>query len=142
MSIVTTENIVQPDTQPPGPQQPGGSLAYHSVTHPGLVRPLNEDAYCVEEAVSGGAPSRYLLAVADGLGGHDSGEVASRMALEAVTSEFRIWSGGARERFVAHAVRRANDEVFAATHLKPEWHDMQTTLTAVALEGDVLVWCI
>jgi protein phosphatase len=108
------------------------------VTHCGLIRTQNEDGNCVEEAVSQTGVSRHLLAIADGLGGHDSGEVASRMALEAVRSEFRAWQGGSPERFVARAVRRANDEVFAATHLRSEWRNMQTTFTAVALEGDVL----
>jgi protein phosphatase len=39
---------------------------------------------------------------------------------------------------VGRAVRRANDEVYGATHLKSEWHSMQTTLTTVAIEGDTL----
>jgi protein phosphatase len=138
MNTVLADISVPQGTQPLGPQQPGGCLTYRSVTHCGLVRTQNEDACCVEQAMSPATPPRYLLAIADGLGGHDSGEIASRKALEAVTNEFRTWQGGSPERFVARAVRRANDEVFAATHLQPEWHTMQTTLTAVALEGDVL----
>ena len=138
MVNLALEIPVQPETQPPGPAQPGGCLAYQAVTHCGLVRTQNEDAYCVEKTAPPEGPPRHLLAIADGLGGHESGEVASRMALEAVTNEFRAWQGGSPERFVARAVRRANDEVFSATHQKPEWHNMQTTLTTIALEGDVL----
>ncbi len=138
MSTVLTDIRVQPGVQPPNLCVTGGCLAYHSVTHSGLVRPQNEDACCVEEAMSPAQSPRYLLAIADGLGGHDSGEIASRMAMDAVTAEFKAWNGSPPERFVARAVRCANDEVYAATHLKPEWHTMQTTLTAVAIEGDTL----
>ena len=138
MSTVLTDTRVQPVTQPPGQCGPGGCLAYHSVTHCGLVRTQNEDAHCVEEATPVDAAPRHLLVIADGLGGHESGEIASRMALEAVTNEFRTWQGGSPERFVGRAVRRANDEVFAATHARPQWHNMQTTLTTVAIEGDML----
>ena len=138
MSTVLTDIRVQPGVQPSNLCVAGGCLTYHSMTNCGLIRTQNEDAYCVEEAVPQTGAPRCLLAIADGLGGHDSGEVASRMALEAVRSEFHTWQGGAPERFVTRAVRRANDEVFAATHLRPEWHNMQTTLTVVALEGDTL----
>ncbi len=138
MVVAAIDNRTQSEIQPFGPQGPGGCLAYHSMTHCGLVRTQNEDASCVLEAVTELLPARYLLAIADGLGGHESGEVASRTALEAASNEFASWTGGAPERFVSRAVRRANDEVFSATHEKPEWHNMQTTLTCVALEGDTM----
>jgi protein phosphatase len=92
----------------------------------------------VQEAVTTLLQPRCIIVIADGLGGHESGEVASRTALEAARAEFESWSGGAPERFVSRAVRHANDEVFSATHQCPEWHNMQTTLTCVALEGDTL----
>ena len=137
MVIATAANTI-PMTQSSGPQGPGGCLAYHSITHCGLVRSQNEDAFCVHESTSSAFRTRYMIAVADGLGGHESGEVASRTALEAAIAEFEGWPGGAPERFVSRAVRRANDEVFSATHQRPEWHNMQTTLTCVALEGETL----
>lgn len=55
----------------------GFSLDYALKTHPGLVRPLNEDAL-------GADPSCGLFVLADGLGGYNAGEVASVMAISSV----------------------------------------------------------
>ena len=53
------------------------SLDFAMKTHPGLVRPLNEDAV-------GADPSCGLFVLADGLGGYNAGEVASVMAISSV----------------------------------------------------------
>jgi PPM family protein phosphatase len=58
-------------------------LRYAGMTHVGMKRTHNEDAFCV-------LPEESLYIVADGMGGHASGEVASQMAVETVTSFFRM----------------------------------------------------
>ena len=117
------------------------TVTYRVMTHKGLMRSQNEDAHYVAQCVKTGneSASRYLFAVADGLGGHHGGAVASRMALKSVKNEFLNWQGGSANRMVRRAIEHANQEVFIAGQSEPKIFDnMQTTLTAVALEQDSL----
>ncbi len=117
------------------------TVTYRVMTHKGLMRSQNEDAHYVAQCVKTGneSASRYLFAVADGLGGHHGGAIASRMALKSVRDVFLNWQGGSSNRMVSKAIERANEEVFIAGHSEPKIFDnMQTTLTAVALEHDSL----
>src|SRR5713226_4138604 len=67
-------------------------LTVHSLTHPGKTRPLNEDALMSDPAIG-------LIAVADGMGGHNAGEVASQMALESLHGFLRRSAEGDRLTF-------------------------------------------
>ena len=74
-------------------------LTVASRTHAGTVRATNEDAALWE-------PSLAVVAVSDGMGGHNAGEVASQLALDAVRS-FLEQSAGDRDESdgTAHADR-------------------------------------
>jgi protein phosphatase len=94
----------------------------------GLVRDHNEDAFLVDDGLG-------LVAVADGMGGHRAGEVASAAALDALRIAF---GAGAP---INDAVAAANDIVFEQSVADRSLRGMGTTLTAGALgiDGTLLV---
>ena len=95
-----------------------------SSTDTGLVRSVNQDL-AVETST--------LYAVADGMGGHAGGEVASRMAVEALTVAFGRQPTG---KGLSDAVVEANTAVWQHSLDNPELRGMGTTLTAVALVNE------
>ncbi len=98
----------------------------------GTSRPDNED-YC-GHLIEG--PEAAVFAVADGVGGYEGGEIASRMAVDITLQSYREsprdW--GAAKR-LGRAVQAANIEIHNRTLVVPELGRMATTLTAVAIEG-------
>jgi PPM family protein phosphatase len=100
----------------------------------GTNRSNNEDfcGHLVE------APDAVLFAVADGVGGYEGGEVASKMAVETTLNTYRNspreW--GASKR-LHRAVQNANIEVYNFASTVPELRRM-ATLTAVAIENGTL----
>jgi serine/threonine protein phosphatase PrpC len=111
----------------------GSEVAYASVR--GVVRPTNEDAVLVDVDTSADVP--LLVCVADGVGGEEAGEVASRRAVEAVVASMRGGRGALRSR-VRGALRMANVAVIDAQH--HEGARMATTLTCAAVVGrDVVI---
>lgn len=111
----------------------GEVVVCRAVTHRGLVRLHNEDAFSVLSK-----ETQHLFAVADGLGGHRGGSIASQIAIDTIKSEFEKWNGKGNDRFVTKAIQKANQEVFSTAQSHPELFSMQTTATVVALEKDSL----
>jgi protein phosphatase len=78
----------------------------------------------------------YLYVVADGLGGHNAGEVASSSAVARIGEEYYSPSNHTRiEPALRQAVQAANLRIHELTHLHPEYRSMETTLSAVAIAG-------
>jgi protein phosphatase len=92
-------------------------LEIGAATDVGQVREVNEDGYLVDEPLG-------LIAVADGVGGHRAGEVASATALEALRAS--LHSG----RSLRDAIEEANEAVFTKSLSNEEFRGMGTTLTA------------
>jgi serine/threonine protein phosphatase PrpC len=103
------------------------TLEWAARTEVGMVRSNNQDSM-----FAGGR----LLAVADGMGGMAAGDVASRLAIEAMTPLDEEFAGSdlltALRTAVSDANRRIRDEVEA----DPEKQGMGTTLTAILFSGD------
>jgi len=114
-------------------------------TDVGRRRKINEDSYLV-------SPEIGLYAVCDGMGGHNAGEVASRMAIETISAfversaiEKEItWPFGLETglSFDANrlktAIRLANARVFQAADNREELTGMGTTVVAILASGDTL----
>lgn len=107
-------------------------VRFAGASEAGRVRAVNQDSFFVGEVGARG----YLAMVADGMGGHQSGEVASRKAIEIVLTEFEN-SRAQAPAALARAVREANLGIvdYAAEH--PESFGMGTTLTAVLIDDQV-----
>ncbi len=91
----------------------------------GKVRPLNEDAYYLPKE------RERFAAVADGMGGHKAGEVASALAIEVFTQSLREARDEAREKAMVQAVERANAAVFQRGQEDRNLRGMGTTFTAL-----------
>ena len=100
------------------------SLDFALKTHPGLVRPLNEDAI-------GADPSCGLFVLADGLGGYNAGEVASVMAISSVLE--RLTS--AIEKFDADEGAFTPDEAIYDTVTDINANIYNAALNSTAFEG-------
>jgi protein phosphatase len=133
------------DPARPGRERIGApmKIAYHALTDVGRKRKGNEDSLFLN-------PDQNLFIVADGMGGHAAGEIASKMAVEAI-NEFVCLTGGDDDitwpfgldenisydgNRLKTAIKYANRKVLEATKEKSEYEGMATTVAAVLVDGD------
>jgi len=117
-------------------------LVCKGATHVGLRREVNEDCLLV-------APETGALAVADGMGGHAAGEVASGIVidtlreflgqLEAPDSPASAGGGSIPEpERLRTAIRLANERIFKSIEQREELRGMGTTIVVALVQGDRL----
>lgn len=104
------------------------------ISDSGLVRAANEDCavYALPKGHGSGEGDRAILVVADGMGGHAAGEVASRIACDVLLDAFD--DPVPADQLLARAIARANEAILAAAAAKAELRGMGTTLTALLVE--------
>jgi len=123
-------------------------LAVTALSHEGLVRDHNEDSILVgpwttPATVTQSPQTAYfpltdpvVVGVADGLGGHPAGEVASTMAVQELARAAPTMND---ENAVTAALRACNDTLYAAANRRPDWGGMGTTVAGVVIAGDEVI---
>ena len=118
------------------------------ITDVGLKRKGNEDSFSIDDDLG-------LYVVADGMGGHLAGEVASRIAIELINKTFRIWmkSGASEEmlfgwpdpslsregNYVLSSIRLANRIIYELSTENEKYHGMGTTVAVLAVVREHIV---
>lgn len=98
------------------------AVDYAAASHVGLVRELNEDSYLA-------LPEIGLWIVADGMGGHDAGKVASGIAIQEISQSIK------QGLTLAEAIETAHHAIQAAAQQNGEEVDMGSTVVAAKLVG-------
>ncbi len=102
-------------------------------THVGQVRSNNQDSFVI-------VADADLFGVADGMGGHNGGEVASQLAVEAL----EVHAGEPSLENLMEAARIGNRTIFERAGSEPDLHGMGTTLCALRVvpgpDGDEIAW--
>ena len=106
-------------------------MKFAAGTDRGLVREINEDSY---NLIAGGAEAPYVFIIADGMGGHNCGEIASRAAVEYISESIvqtpsKFLSEESIEAELRTLVEEANSAVYQKSLEQPEANGMGTTLT-------------
>jgi PPM family protein phosphatase len=114
-------------------QVAASSLEIAGLTDPGQIREMNEDHWAHQTLGVG-----ELLMVADGMGGHRAGEVASSLATAALLSSMQELNGTPPET-LPRAMQRSNFAVYQQSARRAESRGMGTTMTAVVVDGNAAV---
>ena len=111
----------------------------------GRVRELDEDTigFVSVGLETGTVRNRHLMVLADGMGGHSKGELASQMALKRVMENIVPWltrEGDARifSNLLSSTISQANKEILEYANANPECEGMGTTLTTAIVDGTTL----
>jgi serine/threonine protein phosphatase PrpC len=116
------------------------SIRFDAATHVGMVRADNQDTFGIfppdEKSVS---PSKgSLFVVADGMGGHKGGKVASEMAVKTIGDVYFLDESESVWASLVNAIQAANEAVFSASKRDRALSGMGTTCVALVAKGSTV----
>lgn len=98
-------------------------IEFGHCTHVGLRREHNEDTYYADSELG-------LWLVADGMGGHENGEIASALARDTLVREIQ------KGEMLVRAIQTADEEIIRHSSRRPQALPMGTTIAAMRVNGD------
>lgn len=103
----------------------------------GLKRQNNEDVYASH-------PSKNFYALADGMGGHQAGEIAAKLAVDRLCTTFLpsldCLQDKTPDELLAEAIQEANSHVYEMSNTHRDWSGMGTTLSCVYLHQQSMIY--
>ncbi len=114
------------------------AFAVASATHVGMRRRNNQDNLGVFLSEDEAAWDKYghLLIVADGMGAHAAGELASQLSVELIPHYYRKLIRGSQPEALELALTETNAEIFRKGQANPEFRSMGTTTCALTISGE------
>ncbi len=110
------------------------------ITDTGKVRTHNEDSVMIVKNLTG----EYLMVVADGMGGHKAGEIASSIVVNGLTDKFKALESIGEKQEAVNWIRKnagdLNDSIFKYTDEFPESKGMGTTLVLAVITKDYILF--
>lgn len=115
----------------------GQLMEAYCLTDVGRRRSSNQDYVFISEQPVGNLPN--LFVVADGMGGHNAGDLASRLAVEALTKSIRENKKEKNPiRILGRAIEKANESVLEKAATDSNLYGMGTTLVTATVSGGCL----
>ncbi len=108
----------------------------HGMTDIGQNRVMNQDYIFCSKTPIGTLPNLYI--VADGMGGHKAGDLASSYAVEVFLNAVKVLKTGSPITVIGDAIQEVNREVYAKSKSSPDYEGMGTTFVVAVISGKVL----
>jgi protein phosphatase len=116
---------------------PAFKIEFFGISEVGHVRPNNEDVWSA-------VPEKQFFILADGMGGHQAGEIASSFAVESMCHSIRSLPKNSDIeqacQLIRQAIARANSKVYDASHSEPNYAGMGTTLSCFLIVDKFLIY--
>ncbi len=105
---------------------------YYGITDKGKVRENNEDKFYIEKL----SDNEFVFAVADGMGGHQAGEIASETAINILSENIKRINRGDISQNIGTIINNINDTLLQMSDDNSDYWGLGTTLTVLYIKDD------